>query len=61
MKTIEENGINALITLLECHGHTIERMHVAVGNIYRCEVLDGWHWMYEEVFKRKATEFLSNN
>lgn len=46
------------IDIMNIHGCKVETMHVAVGNIYRCDVLDGLYWMYENVFLRKVTEYL---
>lgn len=43
---------------LEQLGHEVETMHVAVGNIYRCQALDGWGWMYEQPFLSKAAKFI---
>ena len=43
---------------LELKGLKVGTMHVNVGNIYQCEELDGWHWMYERIFLIKAKEYL---
>lgn len=43
--------------IMERAGHTVDTMHVAVGNIYRCDVLDGWSWMYERIFIEKVKQY----
>lgn len=48
-----------VINELENMGYKVDTMHVAVGNIYRCKELDGWHWMYENTFIQKAQELLN--
>jgi hypothetical protein len=45
-------------TALEKLGHEVETMHVSVGNIYRCQDLDGSNWMYEQAFITKAERLL---
>ena len=44
--------------LAKIAGLQVERMHVAIGNIYRCEELDGWHWMYERIAIQKLQEYI---
>lgn len=53
MKTLE------LITALKKLGVTVNVMHVAVGNIYQCQQLRGYDWMYEDQFIELAKEYLT--
>lgn len=43
---------------LERLGLTVGTMFVAVGNIYQCQELDGYDWMYENQFTLKAEKYL---
>lgn len=55
---ITENG-QEIDRLAKIAGLQVEKMHVAVGNIYRCEDLDGWHWMYELTCINKLNEYIN--
>jgi hypothetical protein len=48
-----------LKTALEKLGLTVGTMHVSVGNIYQCQQLSEYDWMYENQFIERAKEYIT--